>query len=83
MNTRPRLTSNAATLAEYEIIDAVNGGIIMLDRNAHVVRWNLWMAHASGLAESTVKGKSLAELFPAPALRRTGRATPGMAHTPT
>jgi PAS domain S-box-containing protein len=49
---------------ESAILDAINGGLIVLDRNERIVRWNAWMSSASGQALAAVKGKLLAEVFP-------------------
>jgi PAS domain S-box-containing protein len=55
---------------ELAILDAVNGGVIVVDEGESVVRWNAWMESATGLIEVQVRGKSLAEIFPDAQLRR-------------
>jgi PAS domain S-box-containing protein len=49
---------------EKAVLDAINGGLILLDRHRRVVCWNAWMEAASGHLESDVHGKLLAEAFP-------------------
>lgn len=46
------------------ILDALNGGIVVLDAQQRVVQWNAWMASASGHSLAEVQGKSLKEIFP-------------------
>jgi len=47
-----------------QIFDAINLGIIILDRKFRIHRWNRWMQIHSGLSEQEVKGKFLFEIFP-------------------
>jgi diguanylate cyclase (GGDEF)-like protein len=47
-----------------QIFDAINLGIIILDKEFRIHRWNRWMQIHSGLSEREVKGKSLFEIFP-------------------
>jgi len=58
------------TTAESAILDAVNGGLIVLDRNERIVRWNAWMVSASGQAFAAASGKLLTEVFPAADFKR-------------
>ena len=46
------------------ILDSIDAGVIVLDRGARIVRWNAWIASASGLPAESVEGKSLGEVFP-------------------
>jgi PAS domain S-box-containing protein len=62
------LSDRSAT--ESALLDAINGGLIVLDRNERIVRWNAWMASASGQTFTSVGGKSLAEVFPATEFKR-------------
>ena len=55
---------------ETAILDAINGGLIVLDRSQRVIRWNAWIEAASGRAEADVRGKLLAEIFPGADLKR-------------
>jgi PAS domain S-box-containing protein len=57
------------------LLDAINGGLIILDEQERILKWNGWMAAASGFAETQVRGKSLAEVFPGVNLRRLSHAT--------
>ena len=57
-------------IPERAILDAINGGLIVLDRHERIVGWNAWMASASGKAFAAVSGKSMAEVFPAADIKR-------------
>ena len=50
--------------SEHVILDAIDAGLIVLDRDRRIVRWNAWMVSASGYPAETVHGKSLIEAFP-------------------
>jgi PAS domain S-box-containing protein len=56
------------------LLDALDFGVIELDRERRVTRWNDWMANASGIAAAGAMGRSLAELFPQVSLRRLDSA---------
>jgi PAS domain S-box-containing protein len=58
------------TDADQAVWDAVNTGLILLDRDKRVVRWNTWMHAASGYSHSQVRGKLLVEIFPDADLKR-------------
>jgi PAS domain S-box-containing protein len=45
------------------LLDAINGGLIVLDHGRRVVGWNAWMETASGRSEQDTRGKLLAEIF--------------------
>jgi PAS domain S-box-containing protein len=47
------------------VIDALDIGIIVLDREGDIVDWNEWLARVTGLTRQSVLGKNLYELFPA------------------
>jgi PAS domain S-box-containing protein len=49
---------------EGAILDAIDGGIAVVDANENVVGWNVWMTVASGLTLDDVQGKSLTTIFP-------------------
>ena len=55
---------------EKSILDAINGGLILLDTSERVNRWNAWMESASGRSAAEVSGKTLAEIFPGADLKR-------------
>ena len=59
--------------AEFEIFNAVDAGLIVLDGDARVQAWNSWMAAASGLAAGSVRGRRLEDIFPATAETRLPR----------
>ena len=63
------MTSNDNNV-DQALLDAVNSGLILLDRNQRVARWNTWMQTASGYAQAQVRGKLLAEIFPDAKLKR-------------
>jgi PAS domain S-box-containing protein len=55
---------------EQSILDAINGGLILLDTSGRVQGWNAWMENASGFSAADVSGKTLAEIFPDADLKR-------------
>ena len=57
------------------LFNAVSGGLIVLDADERILRWNTWMAAASGFAEAEVRGRTLAEVFPGANLKRLSYAT--------
>ena len=52
------------------LLNAVNGGLILLDENQRVARRNTWMQTASGYSAPQVLGKLLTEIFPEADLKR-------------
>ena len=46
------------------ILDAVNAGLIVLDREQRILHWNAWMVSASGYRAADVYGKPLTTVFP-------------------
>jgi PAS domain S-box-containing protein len=46
------------------VLDALDAGLIVLDRDRRIVQWNAWMASASGHAAADVLGKPLDKVFP-------------------
>jgi PAS domain S-box-containing protein len=59
------------------VLNAINGGIIVLDANGRVVLWNGWMRNTSAIPEETARGKRLAEIFPEAKLQRLSAAISG------
>lgn len=60
-----------------QILDAINQGIVVLDRELRVQAWSRWMAVHSGIAEDAILGKRLFEVFPTldtPVFNRSCRA---------
>lgn len=45
-------------------VNAVSNGLIILDDQEHIVLWNEWMRHHSGLAQQQAMGRTLPDLFP-------------------
>ena len=52
------------------VVDAIDGGVIVVDEAARVQRWNRWMEVASGRSEGEARGRTLEEIFPGVDLRR-------------
>src|SRR5690606_216758 len=52
------------------VLDAIDGGVVVLDQGGRVVRWNHWMEVASGLSQAGALGRTLPEVFPDADLRR-------------
>jgi len=50
--------------------DALDGGLIVLDHEERIFRWNRWMAAAAGISEERARGKKLAEILPTVAKSR-------------
>lgn len=47
-----------------QIFDAINIGLVILDKDLKVHKWNRWMEIHSGMAEDKLVGSSVLELFP-------------------
>ena len=56
------------------VIDALDGGLIVLTADARISLWNDWMTSATGIETAAAVGKTLSELFPDSPLRRLGSA---------
>jgi PAS domain S-box-containing protein len=56
--------------ASHSILDAINGGLIVLDRGGRVALWNTWMQVKSAIAAEEARGKLLSEIFPQAELSR-------------
>jgi PAS domain S-box-containing protein len=52
------------------LLDGLDAGVIVLDRERRVERWNAWMVSASGLDAEDVRGKPLEAVFPQGERRR-------------
>ncbi len=50
--------------SEFEVLDAVAGGLVLLGPDRRIVHWNLWMAIAASLPAADVVGKLLKEALP-------------------
>jgi PAS domain S-box-containing protein len=57
-------------ISSHSILDAVSGGLIVLDRGGRVELWNAWMQFASDITPEIARGKLLGEVFPGTDLRR-------------
>lgn len=62
MSTKP--TSNQS------ILNAIDSGIIVIDRSTRVALWNAWMRLATGITEKHARGRLLTEIFPNADLHR-------------
>jgi PAS domain S-box-containing protein len=62
---------------EKAVLDAINGGLIVLDRHERVTRWNAWMETASGQSEPAARGKLLADIFSGVDVTRLDSAVKG------
>ena len=47
-----------------ELGDALEGGLVAIDRDFVVRGWNRWLATASGMERSAVTGRALFDVFP-------------------
>ncbi|MFN0317167.1 MAG: PAS domain S-box protein [Burkholderiales bacterium] len=66
--TRRKQAEDALKLSlrfSEEVMQSVNEGIIVYDRDLRVVSWNRFMEELTGLAKTSAVGKQLYELFPA------------------
>ena len=66
-----------STIPTQSILNAINGGLIVVDRVGRVVLWNVWMRNASGIPEENADGKLLTEIFPEAQLQRLSTAISG------
>jgi PAS domain S-box-containing protein len=55
---------------QNNVLDAINGGLVVLDHDARIVTWNAWMESASRITEREVRGRTFAEVFPGTELTR-------------
>src|SRR5690349_8106212 len=46
------------------VLDAIDAGLVILDRDRRIVHWNAWMDSASGHRADAVAGKRLHDVFP-------------------
>jgi PAS domain S-box-containing protein len=56
------------------VLDAISGGLVVLDAGQRVTRWNSWMQFASGHSQADARGKMLSELFAGTDLTRLNSA---------
>jgi PAS domain S-box-containing protein len=52
------------------LLDDLDVGVVVIDRDERIVTWNAWMAAATGIDAPDAVGRSLTELFPEAALTR-------------
>jgi PAS domain S-box-containing protein len=56
--------SDRRTDLEHLILDSVDAGLIVLDPDRRIIRWNAWMVSATKKAFEEVRGSVLGEAFP-------------------
>lgn len=56
--------SSTQHCSPVEIADALQVGIVLLDRDGCILLWNDWIARHSGIVREQAIGKSLQQLFP-------------------
>jgi PAS domain S-box-containing protein len=56
------------------VLDAIDGGVLVVDASERVVRWNRWMEESSGRTEAEALGRTLQEIFVDVDLRRLPHA---------
>jgi hypothetical protein len=44
----------SCSIAELAVLDALNGGVVVLNAREQVVHWNAWMASTSGHSKAHV-----------------------------
>src|SRR5688500_15338269 len=59
------------------VLDALDSGLAILDKQARVSAWNDWLASASGIGADQAVGRTLAELFPGANVGRLNDAVAG------
>src|SRR5690606_4222210 len=65
-----RLPMSDSSIPADAVLDAIDGGVLLLDANRRIARWNRWLEIASGKAASGVLGKTLEQVFEDVDLRR-------------
>ena len=58
------MSTGESTLDLTSVFDALNVGIIILDRQSRVVVWNDWIAHVTRKTLVSVRGTKLFDIFP-------------------
>ena len=48
----------------YDVMDSINMGILLIDREYRITRWNRWMEIQSEIEENQITGESLFKRFP-------------------
>jgi diguanylate cyclase (GGDEF)-like protein len=61
---KPEAGAAASLPIAARALNLVNGGVIVLDADQHIVLWNSWLTPRCGRAASRVLGLSLFEVFP-------------------
>jgi PAS domain S-box-containing protein len=58
------MSTGESTLDLTSVFDALNVGIIILDRQSRVVVWNDWIAHVTRKTSVSVRGTKFFDIFP-------------------
>src|SRR6185436_1460192 len=58
------MSTGESTLDLTSVFDALNVGIIILDRQSRVVVWNDWIAHVTRKTSVSVRGTKCFDIFP-------------------
>ena len=58
------MSTGEPTLDLTSVFDALNVGVIILDRQNRVVVWNDWIAHATRKTSTSVCGTKFLDIFP-------------------
>jgi PAS domain S-box-containing protein len=64
------MPAEASALQTTAVLDALDIGIVILDRDARVVVWNEWMTRHAGVTAAAATGGTLVALFPGLAATR-------------
>jgi len=57
-------------ISQQSVLDAIDAGLVVLDRDRRIVHWNAWMVAASGYRAEDVTGTLLEDVFPGRDLKR-------------
>ena len=52
------------TFVKTDILDALENGVIITDKDLKLLFWNRWLSVRTGISQEKAQGKSLPELFP-------------------
>lgn len=60
------MTASDTRSVQFDVLNEIDGGVIVLDAEHRVRHWNAWMRAASGVAPDELLGRTLWEAFPSP-----------------
>src|SRR5688572_8790542 len=67
MASRGRMLAKLGDVAELDfglVMDGLDVGIVVLDRQGCVVAWNDWMARTTRRSKASVQGQTLLDIYP-------------------